>query len=188
MAVRTEVAPIEQGSDLAVNAACFRRHVRASGLSPRTEQSYLESVTHLGRFLAARGMPLAVAAITREHLDEWLISLREAGRKPTTVGLHLRSVQQFFRWAEEEGLIKASPMAIMRPPKIPEAPPDILRDEELARLIKSVEADDSFAGRRDAAILRLFIASGARLSKIANLRWNPVDPTADDVDLGSSPA
>jgi hypothetical protein len=35
---------IEQASELAVNAARFRRHVRASGLSPKTQQTYLEAV------------------------------------------------------------------------------------------------------------------------------------------------
>jgi site-specific recombinase XerD len=172
-----------QGGDLATNAGRFRRHIRAIGLSPRTEQSYLESVEALARFLAERGMPLDTAAISREHLEEWLIALREAGRKPATLAIRYRSVQQFFRWAEDEGLVKRSPMAKMRPPKIPETPPDVLRDEELARLLKIVETDKTFAGRRDAAIIRLFIASGARLSEIANLRWNPDDPTRNDVDL-----
>jgi hypothetical protein len=71
-------------------------------------------------------------------------------------------------------------MAKMRPPRIPEAPPHVLRDEELTRLLKQVDGDKTFAGRRDAAIIRLFIASGARLSEITNLRWNPNDPTTND--------
>lgn len=170
-------------SGLALDAARFRRHVRAVGLSARTEQSYLESVDNLGRYLAQRGMPGETEAITREHLEEWLIAMRDAGRKPATLAIRYRSVQQFFRWAEEEGLVRVSPMAHMRPPRIPEAPPTVLRDEQLAALLRVVDGDKSFAGRRDAAILRLFIASGARLSEIANLRWTPADPTTNDVDL-----
>jgi site-specific recombinase XerD len=179
----TTGATMPQVGDLTTNAGRFRRHLRATGLSPRTEQSYLESVEALARFLASQGMPLDTAAITREHLEEWLIALRAAGRKPATLAIRYRSVQQFFRWAAEEGLIKTSPMAHMRPPRVPEAPPDVLRDEELAALLKVIEADKSFAGRRDAAIIRLFVASGARLSEIANLRWNPADPTSNDIDL-----
>ena len=49
--------------------------------------------------------------------------MREAGRKPTTLAARYRSVQQFFKWAAEEGLVKRSPMATMRPPKIPESSP-----------------------------------------------------------------
>jgi site-specific recombinase XerD len=109
--------------------------------------------------------------------------MRVAGRKPTTLAGRYRSVQQFFRWAADEGLIKGSPMASMRPPKIPESPPPVIRDEALDALLKRVEADKSFAGRRDAAILRVFIATGARLSEVANLRWTPAEPTTNDVDL-----
>jgi site-specific recombinase XerD len=174
-----------QAGDLAINAGRFRRHIRAVGLSPRTEHSYLESVEAMARFLAERGMPLELASITREHLEEWLIAMRDAGRKPATLAIRYRSVQQFFRWALEEGLIKTSPMANMRPPRIPEAPPDVIRDEDLARLLKVVDADRTFAGRRDAAIIRLFVASGARLAEISNLRWTPGEPTTNDVDLDS---
>jgi hypothetical protein len=59
---RTELAP-----DLAVKAARFRRNLRAGGLSPKTERTYLEGVTNLSAFLVAQGMPTAIQAITREH-------------------------------------------------------------------------------------------------------------------------
>ncbi|HSK93434.1 MAG TPA: tyrosine-type recombinase/integrase [Candidatus Angelobacter sp.] len=115
-----------------------------------------------------------------------LIATRAARRKPATFAIRYRSVRQFFPWAFEEGMIKSSPMATMRPPRITETPPDVLRDEELTRLLKVVEADRTIAGRRDAAVVRLFIASGARLSEISNLRWTPRQPTTNDVDLDGS--
>lgn len=181
MTIRTSA--IRPSTDFDVNAARFRRHLRASGLSPKTETTYLEGVATLGLFLAERGMPQELVSITREHLEEWLVAMREAGRKPATVASRYRSVQQFFKWAADEGLVSRSPMANMRPPKIPETPPPVIRDDALTALLRAAEADKSFAGRRDAALLRVFIASGARLAEIANLRWNPAEPTANDVDL-----
>ena len=109
--------------------------------------------------------------------------MRAAGRKPATIANRYRSVQQFFKWAADEGLIERSPMATMRPPRIPEDPPAVLRDEQLTRLLRAVDADKSFAGRRDAALIRVFIASGARLAEVAGLRWTPGEPTTNDVDL-----
>jgi hypothetical protein len=53
IAAITTGATMPQAGDLATNVGRFRRHLRASGLSPRTEQSYLESVEALARFLAA---------------------------------------------------------------------------------------------------------------------------------------
>jgi len=52
-------------------------------------------------------------------------------------------------------------------------------------LLQGVDADWTFAGRRDAAILRLFIDTGARRAEVANLRWVPAEPDTNDVDLDS---
>jgi hypothetical protein len=68
-----------QAADLAINAGRFRRHIRAVGLSPRVEA--------MARFLAERGMPLDIASITREHLEEWLIA--EHGQRPPVARRHL---------------------------------------------------------------------------------------------------
>ena len=145
-------------------------------MSPKTESTYLEGVANLRTFLASRSMPMAIEGITREHLEDWLIDTGEAGRKPTTIAARYRSVQQFFKWAADEGLVARSPMATMRPPKIPDTPPPAVRDDALAAVLKAVEADTSFTGRRDTAIPRVFIATGARLAEITNLRWTPGQP------------
>ena len=60
--------------------------------------------------------------------------------------------------------------------KVPERPPAILREPELRALLYVVDTDRTFACRRDAAILRLFIDTGARRAEVANLRWTPADP------------
>ena len=67
--------------------------------------------------------------------------------------------------------------------KASDRPPAILREPELRALLHVVDADRTFAGRRDAAILRLFIDTGARRAEVANLRWTPADPDTNDVDL-----
>ena len=56
----TSPSTMPQGGDLAINAGRFRRHIRAVGLSPRTEHSYLESVE-----------AMAPARILRSLLGTW---------------------------------------------------------------------------------------------------------------------
>lgn len=178
-ATRTIVTP----GDLGVNAASFTRHLRASNLAPRTIKTYLEGVDRMATFLEAQGMPTDIAAIRREHVESWIADLLEHG-KPSSAANRFRSVQQLFKWALDEGEIKDSPMARMRPPKIPDEPPDVLREAELKRLLAACTGG-RFEDRRDEAIMRTFIASGARLAEIAGLRWTPDDATTNDVDLDS---
>jgi integrase/recombinase XerC len=52
-----------------------------------------------------------------------------------------------------EGELKASPMARMKPPRIPEQPPEVLREADLKKLLATCERDTTFTGRRDYALL-----------------------------------
>ncbi|MGH2692882.1 MAG: tyrosine-type recombinase/integrase, partial [Actinomycetota bacterium] len=100
----------------------FTRHLRAENRSPRTVQSYEESVRQFTAFILDRGMPTRIAAITREHVELWMEHLLKV-RKAATAAVRFRSLQQFFKWATDEGEIGASPMARMSPPKVEQAPP-----------------------------------------------------------------
>jgi site-specific recombinase XerD len=75
----------------------------------------------------------------------------------------------------EEGEIRENPMARMRPPRLPEEPPPVLRETELRALLVACERDKSFAGRRDEAILRIFIDTGARRAEVLNLTLGDCD-------------
>jgi site-specific recombinase XerD len=151
----------------------WQRSLRAARRSPRTVQSYTEAAEQLSDFLVRKGMPTAVSSIRREHLEAFIEEL-DTRFKPATVGVRYRSLQQFFGWALEEGEVTSNPMARMRSPKVPENPPAVLSDAELRGLLRACEGPDS-ASRRDQAIIRVFIDTGARLSEVANLRMADVD-------------
>src|SRR5664280_2503990 len=95
----------------------WRLSLEAANKSPRTVQSYSETVGQLGDYLAAKGMPRAVENIRREHVEGWLRDMREAGKSEATIALRYRSVRVFFRFLTDEEVIPASPMAKMHSPK-----------------------------------------------------------------------
>lgn len=126
-------------------------------------------------------MPTDVANLRREHIEAF-IEDQLARWKPTTAANRYSGIQPFFKWLVDEGEIRESPMARMRKPKLPEYAPAILSDEQIGRLLDTCKGD-TYADRRDTAILRTFLATGARLSEVANLRWTPDEPGTNDVDL-----
>jgi integrase/recombinase XerC len=173
---------IEAPDSLAVNLPSFLRSLRAERKSERTVEAYREAVTQFAAFLEAQGMPTDVRHIRREHVEAWIIEL--LGRwKPATANNRYRGCQAFFRWCLEEDIIEASPMARMKPPKVPEQPVPVLRLDDVAKLIATAEKTKTFDDVRDATILRIFYSTGVRLAELANLRWMPDDPEANDVDL-----
>ncbi len=180
--MRQASARIESGGDILVNVESFARHLRAENLSPRTQQTYIESCRQLAHFLVNQGMPQAVAAISREHLEAFITHLLDRW-KPATANNRFRGLQQFFNWLVEEGEIRENPMARMKPPRVPEESPDVLREEQLKALLTTCDKGQSFEDRRDAALIRVFIDTGARRAEIEGLRWNPTDDEINDVDL-----
>jgi hypothetical protein len=109
----------------------------------------------LATFLAAQRLPDEVRDLRREHIEVWMIEL--LGRwKPATVNNRYRGLQAFFRWCLDEDIIAVSPMAKMKPPRVPEQPVPVLRLEAVAKLIATAERTKAFEDVRDVAILRIF--------------------------------
>src|SRR5690242_18104792 len=93
----------------------WRRHLRAKNRSPETIKSYLRCGENLAAWLVEQGMPTVVGSITREHLEAFLADMLDR-LSPATAAKHYRSLQQFWKWLEEDGEIPRSPMARMSPP------------------------------------------------------------------------
>lgn len=168
--------------DLASSAASYARYLRAANVAPATMKTYAEAVRTLDVFLRERGMPTDVAIISREHVEAFITD-QLARWRPATAANRYRGLQRFFAWLVEEGEIKANPMARMKPPHVPDAPPPVLSEDELKRLLATCERGSRFEDRRDAALIRVFIDTGARRAEVANLRYIPTDETTNDVDL-----
>ncbi len=160
----------------------FGRHLRAGNLSERTLETYNESLTLFARFLAQQNRPLDPAQIRTADVQEFITELLRT-RKPATASVRYRALQQFFKWLVEEDEIKENPMARMRPPKVPEQPPEVLREEELRRLLDVVDKGQAFEDKRDAALLRVLVDTGGRRAEVCGLRYYPDDPEQNDIDL-----
>lgn len=178
--------PIEAVSSSGVNIGeaieSFGYHLRAANLSPRTIQTYVESAQQLALFLAEKGMPLDVAHISREHVEAFITALLVRWKPSTTLNRY-HGLQGLFKWLLEEGEIRESPMVHMRPPKVTEYEPPVLREDELRALLRTCERGTGLEDRRDHALLRVFIDTGARLSEVAGLRYDRHGAEANDVDL-----
>jgi site-specific recombinase XerD len=159
--------------DIEANAQSFGRHLRASNKAPATIHSYLDAIARLDAFLAARGMPRVVASLRREHVEAF-VEDQLSRLKPASAANRYRSLQQFFRWLVDEGEIRESPMARMRPPAIPETPPPVLRDDQIRKLLDACAGPD-FDARRDTALVMLLVDTGIRLSELAGLTVEDID-------------
>jgi len=102
-------------NDILPNLASFVRYLRSENASPKTRETFTESVGQLVKYLESQGMPLD---LRREHIESFIAHLLEHW-KPATANNRYRGLQSFFKWLVSEGEIKDKPMGRMKPPVTP---------------------------------------------------------------------
>ena len=170
-------AELTDPSDLSALLPDWSRHLRAANLSPGTIESYMGVGASLLAYLTDHGMPTTAHGVAREHIEAYLGDML-ARLAPATVAKHYRSLQQLWRWLVEDGEITVSPMARMRPPKVPEQPVPVISESDLGRLLDSCKGN-TFFNRRDMAILRLLLDTGIRAGELVGLAVDDVDFDTD---------
>jgi site-specific recombinase XerD len=157
----------------------WERSLRAGNKAPKTIRVYGDSARQFEAFAREAFGITAVDRITRETVESFVAD-QLARHKPTTASVRYRCLQQFFKWALDEGEIRSNPMARMAGPIVPEVPVPVVSDDDLRKLLKACSGS-TFEDRRDLAVLRLFIDTGMRLAECAGIRVEDVDFQDDQI-------
>jgi site-specific recombinase XerC len=133
----------------------------------------LQSVELLRVFLEEPGIPTAVDAIERQHVEAFVTD--QVNRwKPKTAQVRYGDIGQFFNWCLKKGECDVHPMARMKPPAVPEVPVPVSPDADLKPPFKACDGT-TFEKRRDAAVLRVLNECGFRLGVLTGLMVYDVD-------------
>jgi len=157
----------------------FDLALRAENKSSGTVELYSLAVRQLTDYLEREGHSLQVAEITRDDVNGYQAELHGL-RKPSTVDTRYRSLQVFFKFLVREGDITENPMRNMHPPRLPEILVPVLSEDDIKSLLKTC-VGNSFEERRDLALIRLFVSTGARRGELINLRYRPEFPEGNDL-------
>ncbi len=150
----------------------FAIHLRTLNKDRHRIQDHWDAVEELTASLEASGHPTALSDIEGRHIARHLDALSSAS--PGTAARRFPLLHRYFEWAVEAGWIERSPMGDLERPPLPDRTTPVLTDDELRALLDQCDGDD-FTARRDAAIIRLFIDTGARLAELADLRRSTID-------------
>jgi site-specific recombinase XerD len=162
-------------SELSIIAVEWSYSLRAKNLYPATIRSYLEAARLLDEHLTANGVT-ELADIRPRDIEKFLIAQSEKVSSGTVL-TRFRSLRVLFNWLVEQDEIEHSPMAKLREPRTDRRPPDVPSDDDVRRLLKSMNGK-SFADRRDLALHRLLFDTGCRIGEALNLSVTDVDERA----------
>lgn len=142
------------------------------GRSPRTIDAYRNDLAQFSAFLKQRGVgPIAAAP---SDIDEFVNSLRVAGKAPKSVARHVAAVRMFHRFLAAEGIRPDDPTVLLEGVRVPKGLPKALSVEDVHRLLESVTGVDSLS-IRDQALLEFLYGTGARISETCGLSLGDLD-------------
>ena len=96
---------------------------------------------------------------------KYLYSLKYSNK---TICRHLSSLRSFFKYLLKENIIDSNPCLLISSPKKEQRLPNFINELDL-------ENTNIPLGDRDEAILRMFYATGIRLSELSNIKVSDID-------------
>jgi integrase/recombinase XerD len=141
-------------------------------LALNSVESYAHDLRLLAEYVAGRN--LAIDAVTRTDLEEFVRGLMAAGRSPRSVARAIACYRGFYRFLVVDGRLKSSPADDLRPPRAWKVLPRHLAVEEVDRLIAQPDVDTP-RGLRDRALIELLYATGMRVTELVSLRPSDIN-------------
>ena len=158
--------PMPAPTTLAELIALYLARCRIEGLSPRTQRAYSETLARFQRSVAAQGVPDEAAAVETATVIRYCESFQ--ARRPATRHRYFREVRCFFNWCVAAGFLDHTPFRGLRNVRLPSEVVQPFRPAELARLVAVCDPATA-VGRRDAAVVLLFLDTGIRCAELSAL-------------------
>lgn len=154
--------------------------LRSDRKSEQTVKAYHDGVRFYLAWCAATDAP----PLERASLRAWVTALLDGGNAPATARSRQLAVRRFTAWLAEEGEIPADPFVGVKAPKLDAHVVEPLTDDELRRLLKACTPPkgatpaEALRYRRDEAMLRLMLETGARAGEVVAIGRADVDLAA----------
>ena len=136
-------------------------------MSQNTVASYCSDVAKFLEFFDTPERKIPAQRLTAEDINEYLVSLTGTSRR--SQARLLSALRSFYNWMVLEGMVKDNPCDRVDMPKLGRYLPDVLSEEEVFRIIDSVDVF-TWQGSRDKAILEVLYGCGIRVSEAVSLK------------------
>ena len=141
----------------------FLKYLQTKAYSPNTVRGYGITLSQFEDFL--KNNELSVKNVCFEDIERFI-----ANFKPRTAQQKFSALTKFFKWLKRQNLILRNPMdEVEYPVSQQKYLPTWLESYELNQIRNEIQADQSWEGIRDRAIIELLFNTGIRNSELRNL-------------------
>ncbi|MGE7864897.1 tyrosine-type recombinase/integrase [Bacillus paramycoides] len=152
-----------------------------SGLTPRTVQSYGDTLNEFSRWLVADREIINIEDITPQVIKSYLLYCsKERGNTVVTRNGKLQHLKTFFRYLEDEDVIeiRSNPTNKIKPAKTDKAI-KVYSDEQIKQMLRYYRRmrsrENTLYSYRGHTIIVVLVGTGIRLGELVSMRWDSVD-------------
>lgn len=147
----------------------FKQYLQLEkSLSGHSIDAYIRDVEKLKQFAAEALNGLQPKQIKTEHLESFLAWIHQFGFSETSQARILSGVKAFYKYLLLENIVVDDPTELIEGPKWIRKIPDVLRIEEIDKILEAIDLSKEY-GHRDRAILETLYACGLRVSELTDL-------------------
>ncbi|MFC1987585.1 tyrosine recombinase XerC [Chloroflexota bacterium] len=118
--------------------------------------------------------------VDRHTLRDYMAWLMEQGVVKASIARKLSAIRSFYRYLVREGILSLNSLENTSSPKLDKRLPEFLTIDEMRRILEAPDLSTP-QGQRDRALLELLYASGLRVSELASLNLEQVNPDTHEI-------
>ena len=135
--------------------------------SRNTEMSYQRDLNKMCKFLERKGI-VKVSEVDEETLNSFVIYLKENNFANATISRHIAAIKGWYIFLLKEGKVAVDYAGNLKAPKIEKKTPEILRMDEVVKLLEEPKGKNP-KELRDKAMLELLYATGIRVTELITM-------------------
>lgn len=137
------------------------------GLSENTRLAYGADLKSFLQFLRRRRIG-SIHDVQRNLILDYLMEEKDRGLQTNSIARRMVAVKVFFRYLQQEGLLRQNVTESLETPRLWKILPNTLSVREVERLLEAARARGRYR-LRDSAILETLYGTGLRISELTRL-------------------
>lgn len=164
-------------SSLRAARSAFDIYMDHEGFTENTMKAFQSDLSILADFL---GGWTAIGEISTQdlvHFTEWLVNDRDVPCSPKSLARRITTLKVFFGWLAEDDVLSRDPAAAVAHEPVSTPLPDILTDDQVARVLETTEALRK-AEKPDARphlLVTLLLHTAIKKSECMSITLNHID-------------
>ncbi len=143
--------------------------------SQNTITSYQTDLIGFFDFIAEKYGSVSLQDIASTLVRTWLASLKQNNITSKSINRKISALKSFFKYQLKAQTICVSPMSTIVSLKVSKRLPSFVEQKHITNLFSNVEFPETWKGKTDFLLLKIFYQTGIRLSELINLKETQID-------------